>query len=342
MAVAKIRRFDEKLRKKFVYVVGSARGGSWLFFETLRLSDEILALPYMTHFANQVWRYRNKVHQRLLNQIFHMPCLEEWQSLDHLDRDTFDWLNAEMNRGLTSKNMALMWRLYPLIHALGPNNPKPLDAIRCWADKANDVSYLKAISRNFPEARFVFVLRDPRATALSLSKRSAQKLAHGDDPGRIAHLCASCLYWRRMVQTMLRFAQRHPKRCFLVKFEDMLDDPVVTLNSIFSFIGVSEHPQEELLGRLENVAYGASNNPSETGRGISRDPLERWQRELSEKDQEIIAALTGPAALKAGYDIPKAGRAKAFKSIVAFPGVKAKLQHLGKFGFLEIHEFFTG
>lgn len=342
MELENAQQLDEQLRRKFVYVVGSARGGSWLVLETLGLSDEILTLPYMTHFANQVWRYRNKVHQRLLNQIFYMPCLDELQTLGGLEPDTANWIRAEINRSLASKKMPLMWRLYPLIHASGPNHHKRLDDIRCWADKANDVSYMKDIAKCFPEGKFVFVLRDPRASVLSLSKRSVKKSEGVNDPGWIAHLCSSCLYWRRMVQTMILFAKRHPSRCITVRFEELIEYPAATVNSIFSFIGVSEYPQDELLQRLKHVAYGASNNAEETDRGISKAPLNRWKHELSQKDQTIIAALTGSVASKAGYDVPKVTRAAALKSLMRLSGIKTKLLQMAKFGFLELHQRLIG
>ena len=65
---------------RFVYIVGMARGGTTVVRDAIDVHDQVLVLPGMTHFMNQVWRYRKRVHQRLLNQIFRLPAFYREES----------------------------------------------------------------------------------------------------------------------------------------------------------------------------------------------------------------------------------------------------------------------
>ena len=97
-----------------------------------------------------------------------------------------------------------------------------------------------------------------------------------------------------------------------------------------------------MLSRLDRVAYGASDAKDETGRGISKAPLTRWRDGLSEEDRRVIAALTGPAAAKLGYDLPEAGRAEAFRLLNDLPGPKMRLSQFAKLSYLELQAPFLG
>ena len=51
---------------RLVYLVGPPRGGTTIMYFSLGLHDRILTLPMLSSFIPHVWRYRGKVHDRLL------------------------------------------------------------------------------------------------------------------------------------------------------------------------------------------------------------------------------------------------------------------------------------
>ncbi|MDY7034754.1 MAG: sulfotransferase, partial [Thermodesulfobacteriota bacterium] len=242
MSASEIDQFNSLSKEalnRFIYIIGAARGGTTIIRNAIGLHDNILMLPGMTHFMNQVWRYRKKVHNRLLRQIFRMPPFYgESEALKSLsERSDF---NKHLDGTLKGHNLRHMWQIYPLVYGLDKKNTKRPDQILCWGDKANDFYGIETVRRYFPKGKFIFVVRDPRAAVLSLARRALRKEEH-----RIVaevdevKLIEASIHWRNMIQRMAYFSGRHPDRTIIVKFEDFLMTPEATLNRIFRFtVGV--------------------------------------------------------------------------------------------------------
>jgi len=341
--IAELNSFSEQALNNFVYIVGPARGGTTIFRDSVGIHDQVLTLPGLTHFMNQVWRYRNKIHGRLLNQVFRLPGFyDEQDVLESLDEQKRKFLQQHIKSTLAKKDLRLMWQLYPLIYSLDKANTKETKNIACWVDKSNDCYGLETILKYFPYAKFVFIFRDPRASVLSLSKRRLVKdNADGNSQWSIG-IIESCIYWRNMAQKMLSFCKRHPDNIHKVTFEDFITSSPETLNSVFKFINVQEFSREIIQRKLSEMRYGATNDPEDVGRGISKKPLERWKTALTKQDLSLIAELTGPTARKLGYDIPKPSHANGITGLMKnIPGTKRRTVIALKTAYLTFFELFV-
>ena len=304
MSASEIDQFNSLSKEalnRFIYVIGAARGGTTIIRNAIGIHDNILMLPGMTHFMNQVWRYRKKVHNRLIRQIFRMPPFYgESEALKSLSEKSD--FNKHIDRALKGHNLRHMWQIYPLVYGLDKKNTKRPDQILCWVDKANDFYGIETVRRYFPKGKFIFVVRDPRSAVLSLARRALRKEEH-----RIVaevdevKLIEACIHWRNMIQRMAYFSGRHPDRTIIVKFEDFLMTPEATLNRIFRFTVGVPMDHDVIEKRLRGLSYGASNEPQERGSGISRKPIGRWKEALTQSQVETIAMLTGKTAFKIGY-----------------------------------------
>jgi hypothetical protein len=326
---------------RFVYILGMARGGTTVLRDAIAIHDQILVLPDMTHFMNQVWRYRNKVHQRLLNQIFRLPAFyREEEVIQALDEKRRQNLQRYIDEALSSRDLDRMWSVYPVVYGLDKKNPKDSQAVLCWADKANDFYAVDAVAEHFPKGKFIFVVRDPKGAVSSLAKRAAVKESRSFDAAPdITKIVEACISWRRMTQQMLYFRKKYPQRALMVKFEEFLASPAQSLNEIFRFILEGALEERVLLERLGRLAYGATNVPNEGGTGIKREPMERWRRTLGEEEVKLIEGLAGETAVKAGYPVGGHGSVEAIRTILkAVPGSKRKARNIAKIAYLQAYE----
>jgi hypothetical protein len=303
--------------------------------------DEILALPGMTHFMNQVWRYRKKVHMRLLRQIFRMPGFyDESGVAQSLEEPKGRQLRQYIDEALESRDLKRMWQIYPLLYGLDKRNKKNPNEIRAWADKANDFYGVSRIASAFPEGKFIFILRDPRGAVASLAKRMAVKEAHTFEAAvDNTKVIEAAISWRWMTQRSLRFKKVHPEKSFLIKLEDFLSNPVGSLNGIFEFTIDKKVPEDILSRRLDALAYGTSHQAGVLGKGIHQEPIERWRKMLGDRQLRIVEALTGKTALKAGYLVGATKTILPSKTILKLiPGSKRKLLNIAKIAYLQAYE----
>ena len=326
----------------FVYIIGVPRGGTSILRDAIGLNDHVLLLPGMTHFMNQVWRYRKKVHQRLLRQIFRLPGFyQEEKVLQSLDEERRRELRVYIDRAINSRDLKRMWEIYPLVYGLDEENQKRCDRIRCWIDKANDFHGVRRVAHAFPKGKFILIVRDPRGAVSSLAKRMAVKETHRTDAVLDDEkLIESCISWRRMTQQMVRFHNKHRKRSLLVKFEDFLGSPVAVLNSIFQFIVDKPLADEILSRRLSELVYGTTNLPGEGGVGIRSEPAERWRKLLDDRQVGLIGELTEKTSEKTGYRQDKPRFRVGIRGILRqIPGLRNKSVIFLKMAYLHLWEF---
>ncbi len=287
---------------RLVYVVGSARGGTTMLGECVALHDRILALPENSNFLGQVWRYARKVDDRLLRLLLAQPWYyrrrEAIARLGDLDGRKFQ---GHITRMIATRDLAGLYRLYPIIHALVGQHGRDIDALRAWSDKATDTRGLGALARAFPALRVVFIVRDPRACVASLTARSFEREARDENADRRDLIAAQALHWRRVTQDMLHHARRLGPRAIIVRYEDFVCAPVEQLNRIFDFVVGQPLPPGDLEQQLAGISYFASAGGGVTAKGIKSDSVERWRNALTQPEQALIEAICGRLARRLGY-----------------------------------------
>ena len=310
---------------QLVYLVGTARGGTTLLQRVIGLHGEVLTFPGPTHFLNQVWRYRKKVSQRLFVQIFRLPGF--------FRQDMYDCQKLVLNRfihaSLNNRELKPMWQLYPIVYGLDEENTKELGSLRCWLDKETNAYGLGKVKRRFKSAKFLFILRDPRAATTSMAQRVVAATEGTFNPGITDEsLIQSAIRWRFTTQRMRYFYKRSRSSSLDLRFEDFLDNPVQRLNEIYEFLGVKALSEDELRGRMEAIPYKKTNDYSSEmeGHGISSKAKDRWRDSISSEQEGLIWAITGKTAQKLGYSgTPGTNPPHLFGIMSGVVGIKKKL-----------------
>ena len=100
---------------------------------------------------------------------------------------------------------------------------------RFWVRRATSyIFYAQEILTLMPEARMLFLLRNPYDICASLKRRDA----------RLDRLWSPVLSWNRGLRTAARLQEAFPDRFLIVRYEDMVTEPTDVFRRIFAFVGV--------------------------------------------------------------------------------------------------------
>jgi len=156
-----------------------------------------------------------------------------------------------------------------------------------------DFDHLKQV---FPEARFVNLIRDGRAVAASM-----MPLEWGPNtPAACAHR------WVRDVGTGLAAVHRHPDDVTTIYYEDLVLDPVKTMNRVFAFLDLEKRVDkvEDLISKAEFLpAYAAAGQHRDVGRPPNASSIDKWRERLTAKQIGEFEYVAGPLLRMLGYDL---------------------------------------
>ncbi|RJQ83010.1 MAG: sulfotransferase [Desulfobacteraceae bacterium] len=182
----------------------------------------------------------------------------------------------------------LLWNGFNIIAGMSPRT--------MWAGckEVWIVDFLPLLARAFPQARFYFIERDPRAIVASLLALSRK------DPTQAAHVPSYLRHWRKNIALTRRF-QADPvlcKRFTLVSYEQFVAEPSSVAMRICDELGIEFSP-----AMLELTADGWRGNSSfnHEGRDIYTHTVNRWREILPEQVVQAADFLCGPEMMLTNY-----------------------------------------
>lgn len=303
-ALSRRRSGDSEARPPAPFVVGAPRSGTTMLRLMLDAHPE-LAIPPETYFitkAQKAWRAaaRRPGDDRVDAFLDAVTGHKRWPDF-HLDADEFRQRVEERRPKRLGEGVRCFYEMYA--EKIG----KPR-----WGDKTPFyVRKMDVIHRVLPEARFVHLIRDGRAVALSI-----KDLWFGPDT---IEGCAE--FWVARLDEARARARDLPHYMEVI-YEDLVRDPEPNLRRIAEFIEV---PFDERMVRFyENVdeRIALETPPEEEapdGRIVSTeerlkimenlkrppDPsrIDRWKTEMSAEDLAKFEAIAGGRLRELGYPV---------------------------------------
>ena len=170
-----------------------------------------------------------------------------------------------------------------------------------WGEKTpHNLFYVAEILQDFPDARFVHLVRDGRDVAV-------EQLRSAFGP-RNAY--AAALIWRRTQEVAARWRAELPKDRWLdVRYENLAARPETVVREVLQFLGESWEPAVLDFHRGEIAQRRAKTRDHRPlGQPVSADFVGLYRRHLSLEDQAIFNQGAGAALRAAGYpsDVPPA------------------------------------
>jgi hypothetical protein len=174
------------------------------------------------------------------------------------------------------------------------------------------IDHTDRVLARFPEARLLYLTRDPRDVAAS-SRRSVFNPFHPYFTARL---------WARQQRTGLELLRRLPPRTILhVRYEDLLAAPAETVTRICDFL--EEDYEEPMLRYFETPearkSASLSRSWENTGREILHGNRGKYRAELSTAEVRAVEAVAHAEMERLGY-VPDVAPAPAPPSCLAVWG----------------------
>ena len=290
-----LRDLDED---RLVWIMGSSRSGStWLLRMLAELEGAVpIDDPHIGHHLG-VWRPIPLAWATASEQ-------PELSTLREVKRDKPGYFFAD--------RYAATWR--PLLRELigarfaaqaaANGQRKPLVIVKEPGSQAAAL-----LMSMFPRSRLVFLLRDGRDVVdswLAAYRDGSWAQEEGAFPlaehGREAFIRWQASVWTYRTRSVAdAYAAHDPARRVLVKYEDLLADPVVALRRICHAAGVATEPS-----KLERIAAAHDIDAVPTDQRGPDQPVRQgrsggWRNSLSADERQALLEEMGPELVRYGY-----------------------------------------
>jgi hypothetical protein len=170
--------------------------------------------------------------------------------------------------------------------------------VDCWVDSTpTNVPHMLRIKRDFPAARFIHIIRDPRDVALSLDKKGWSRPLPWDKRNS---LLAAAVYWEWIVGKARRNGERLGGDYVETHYEDLVQTPAIELAKIGLFLGCDLDYE-----RIRARSVGSIKNPltsfKEDLHQGTFSPVGRWKDKFPAQQLAQFEALIGDYMQELGY-----------------------------------------
>lgn len=154
----------------------------------------------------------------------------------------------------------------------------------------------------YPRGRVVHMLRDPRAVFVSELRRRSEHavtipyrwIVRVPALMRTFILLEVAWAWAGAVARHRTLSRRYPDRYRLVRFEDLVREPVATIDDVCAFLGVA--PEKRML-RQKVVSKGSRLGEA----GFDADAADRWRATIGAREARVLRLLLGKRIERMGY-----------------------------------------
>lgn len=267
------------------FILGRERSGTTLLQGMLSAHSRIhipQESPFIRHLIRKYGQRLNwdeRLIDQFLNDLYTEPYFRYW----NVERESLKKILAEQPKLDFNK---AVWIIISLSAPEGTT----------WLGDKNPQygTIAPALLRQFPKAKFIWLVRDYRAQVNSMLK--VQLEAH--------NVTALAYRWRDYNEGIRRFQQLHGDQVYLLRYEDLVADPKKSLSGICQFLGLEYEANmtvDRLKGISENTFYHDIHHTSLKS-DLDTEKSEAWCHELGTLDQAITERVCGSLGEKLGYE----------------------------------------
>ena len=164
--------------------------------------------------------------------------------------------------------------------------------LRYWGEKhPHHTECFDFIEKLYPAARYIYIVRDPRDSALSIKHMLQIPFAEA--------LAA----WKVFSDAYEHFiTTRETGHLYQLRYEDLVNDYDGLTRQVFTWLGLTVQPVERFLKLYRNVDAHSLSQAVPITSDFRLKAVNRWRRELSSADCRLADELVGPFLDKYGYD----------------------------------------
>ena len=317
--VRRVLDFDnltDQFARKLIYLVGNARGGSTFTRRAISIHPQILEVRWNDKTFSDIWpKLRTLSDDRLCAMVLDEPRVyNPAVAAEKIGDENANRFVSHVEQVCRRRDLRSFLCLRGILSWIMDGAGRSSEDFLRWCLKANTWQGVDAVKTAIPEARLVFVQRDPRSTSLSFAKVYARDRGESFDNRDVVR---GAMSWLRNATEFGICLDRYPD-AHLVLFEQIIDRPGSALNKLYAQLGLDAVDAARLRELMASIRYSATHAHEERGKsanvsGIQTAARDRWREQLSEDQARSICALTAVAADYYGYAL---GSSDSFASAV--------------------------
>jgi hypothetical protein len=282
-----------------IFILGLQRSGTTLLVSMLDENPEVNMLPSETHFYILLWKQFG--YKKVLAKTLKDYCLT---------------VLPQVNKGWTIEEYRInLSRILAHIDdkeiiQLSPNTI--IDKFfHSWTDTAQyhtgektpaHIFYLRDIIKKYPNAKFVALVRDPRAAMLS----EIVKLDNNKEALVKFNLFNFIFRTQCVFDLIDKWKKNYPDNFMVCRYEDIISTPEITVQQICKFIGITYLPTMLEVG-VKNSSFGDENQKGITFNAAN---TERWKVLLNDNQIANTEYFLGSSMNKYEYAISGSNKEK--------------------------------
>jgi len=284
-----------------LFIIGAPRSGTTFLAELV--SDMEYGCPIETHF---ITKYSEKLHlygdldniencTRLIKHILSERPIQQW--------------NIPMDPGKIYANLCNNRSInYASIVDEIMMNRARIHGHSCWGDKTpHYIEKLPVLAGLFPNAKYIYIIRDGRDVALSLVEK----------PWGPNNILVAAEYWAMLNKPSKTISSlQESGQLIKIRYEDLILNPKKTIKSIYSHL--DKHIESNKLEWLSNKINISSHY--------------RWKLKMSTRQVRVFEGAAADTLHQLGYELNNTTKQKpsALRSIYLIHDLFFRWKHLFK------------
>ncbi|WP_263810896.1 MULTISPECIES: sulfotransferase family protein [Salinibacter] len=272
-----------------VFVVGMPRSGTTLLSSLLDAHPDLVIAPE-THYFARCWS-GGEIDgwadvERMLARLNQQPGVHDMALAD----DEWAAIRSRL-RALEAPTHGDILRA--LIETYTARSEAP-----AWGEKTPDhLRHVPEMARQFPNAVFLAIIRDPRDVVLSLrnlpwSRRTAPEQAWT---------------WRTYAALVDRYRTHRKGRFFALRYEDLIVHPEACLRDVCAFLETPFHEAMLQPRQQEDQHFDPDREPwkQKSAREIDASNREKWRAQMPEAERVVVEVIAGRWLSAYDYSRPR-------------------------------------
>lgn len=276
------------------FIVGPHRAGT-TYLQTLLGSMPSVGTCQETHFFCRVLPYLNALQDAERREISFHDVKNAIIKIMFLGKDIVDfWDECEV--AFLSGGYCRLFKY--LMFKLATRNTNEVNVL--LEKTPSHLLHIKEIGKVYPEAKFVIIVRDPRAIAASFLKY----LPCLKQKERYSYLLKEVRYLKSFFGVISTIKQKSFENIKIVKYENVVHDEKSVLSDICSFLGVeySDVYREKYFELAKKIILTGDIHKKKNTENIEKVDLNSWKKTLSKKERFVSDIFLHEILLQFNYE----------------------------------------